>query len=77
MNSVVITICVGILIIALILGVLKVVASVIFQVGRRIELMEKQCNQNVRIINELVDLRQSIFDVAAIEREAQNNEKET
>lgn len=77
MNSLIMTLSVGLLIVALFLGLLKLVASVVFQVGRRVELLEKQCNQNVRIINELIDLRQSIFDATAIEKATQSPENET
>ena len=76
MYSGVIVLSLALLALALLLGILKFVASYIFQVSRRVDLMEKQCNQNVRIINELSDWRESIFDAADLQRISAKKENE-
>lgn len=51
---------VTVLVSLLVVLLLRAVATWYFKINRRIELMEKQCNQNIRLIEEVIALRESL-----------------
>lgn len=54
-----------VLVFLLVVLLLRAVATWYFKINRRIELMEKQCNQNIRLIEEVIALRESLSQKAS------------
>lgn len=50
----------SLLVFLLVILLLRAVATWYFKINRRIELMEKQCNQNIRLIEEVIALREAL-----------------
>ena len=63
----------AILVFLLVVLLLRAVANWYFKINRRIELMEKQCNQNIRLIEEVIALRESLSPKAEKDAPKQDN----
>jgi len=62
-----------VLVFLLVILLLRAVATWYFKINRRIELMEKQCNQNIRLIEEVIALRESLSHKAEKDTPEQDN----